>query len=782
MERTGELLTRSASQRLINNHINESKQRFQDFKKVLFELLELKDLDIPNYIINLSQTDAEGTVNDVGYIRWDLLSILLNKQFINSDEKGNQVSLILNDRFLPKNKNSYLVDPLFYIDPIENKDVIDASCDVNVCILPHQFNFPIGNFKKELKASLGGSFPSVNSINSIPQEYIISVSPQDRASLDFSQYNKDLTKRIGNIFISLPYLINIFEKNKTNDNATVGSIVKEIWDGINKVCPLHNFVISDADSNYVHIIDLITDNGELPSIDKLYEFVPFSNENTLREFSYESRVPNSLASTIAIRAQDPKSVEDLEGVTALAFNRSIKNRIQSTNTDSNIDNTRKNIESNKFQYKEELVSLQQQIAQYCLEFYKDIESIGIDSEFNQGISKGFATNMIGKYKRYTHLQNYIRVAENSALPNNAVIPLSFNATLDGISGLVIGNVFKIKKDRLPKAYKYANIGFIVFGEEQSITAGQDWTTKIDGKMIILDDPSKKIKPLKYVDEQISQIAQEGLKDSTQTEISQETIPQGMEEVTPGATVYLKRIKFDQKLKVDNAPLDATNLPKTYEGLSYVRTTPNIDNEAAPWWKFGFGNGDNVIGAFDCGRDFGLELGTVQEIRKIPYEGNLIRVTSNYYGTRSEVLAGTTPLNQDNPNIPIPALVIFHFLLSKNSGVFSYTTESSDYYEVEYEVEPSPIKIKISKKPQYIIESASVWYRILFTKIASDKFLNGYVYDSRTKTIDSDGADNQLPSGDFLFNKSHWMRIDTLASTPEEAANTEAINLSELSNP
>ena len=30
-------------------------------------------------------------------------------------------------------------------------------------------------------------------------------------------------------------------------------------------------------------------------------------------------------------------------------------------------------------------------------------------------------------------------------------------------------------------------GFIVFNEEQSITAGGDWTTKIGGKMTILND-------------------------------------------------------------------------------------------------------------------------------------------------------------------------------------------------------------------------------------------------------------------------------------------------------
>ena len=71
-------------------------------------------------------------------------------------------------------------------------------------------------------------------------------------------------------------------------------------------------------------------------------------------------------------------------------------------------------------------------------------------------------------------------------------------TLDGISNIIIGSVFKIRADRLPKAYGPstesspggANVAFIVFKEEQSITAGQDWTTKISGKMIMLPNENQ----------------------------------------------------------------------------------------------------------------------------------------------------------------------------------------------------------------------------------------------------------------------------------------------------
>ncbi len=66
----------------------------------------------------------------------------------------------------------------------------------------------------------------------------------------------------------------------------------------------------------------------------------------------------------------------------------------------------------------------------------------------------------------------------------SIIPIKFNMKLDGISGMVIGNVFKLNKSRLPKSYNNAKIAFVVFGEEQTID-NQDWTTTITGQVILL---------------------------------------------------------------------------------------------------------------------------------------------------------------------------------------------------------------------------------------------------------------------------------------------------------
>ena len=55
-----------------------------------------------------------------------------------------------------------------------------------------------------------------------------------------------------------------------------------------------------------------------------------------------------------------------------------------------------------------------------------------------------------------------------------------------MGGLVIGNVFRIEKNKLPKGYQSDDIAFVILGEEQKITSGQDWTTNISGQLILLD--------------------------------------------------------------------------------------------------------------------------------------------------------------------------------------------------------------------------------------------------------------------------------------------------------
>jgi hypothetical protein len=69
--------------------------------------------------------------------------------------------------------------------------------------------------------------------------------------------------------------------------------------------------------------------------------------------------------------------------------------------------------------------------------------------------------------------------------------------MDGIGGLIIGHLFKIPADLLPRGYKFGNgsnskLLQIVTGISHKI-AGGDWTTTIDALNIIATEPTDKTK-------------------------------------------------------------------------------------------------------------------------------------------------------------------------------------------------------------------------------------------------------------------------------------------------
>lgn len=454
--------------------------------------------------------------NDQSFIRWDAFVVLINEALVTTNEKDEKPVYLVCDKIIDLDNNISRYDPLKYNEIIITtpeglgnvfgadepgvERILDFSCDPNVCILPHQFEENI-----RVARQIGGSQFGGDSIitKGLSYEDIIGYKPDtsvftnryhksifnksgiiydDQPLLDSTKLSKtDKNFRIGNIFLNIEMLDEIAEKNSDKSDYTLGNYINDIWEKVNEVCPNHNFVLTDdKEANVVYIIDLPVNQKDIPKT--YHEFIPFSNKNILRQFDYTSNVPNALSATVAIQAQDPRSIEDIDGVTFAAFNRSIKNRIQSIDTNSNFANVQNNVASRASRLRKEQNSLFFDLQTFQLDFFRRLTAQANEKTLPGG-------NIKGKLRQFQANAAYADAADDIKKGSsfNSVIPLEFNAELDGISGMVIGNIFKIRKDRLPRAYKKANIGFIVFSEEQSITAGGDWTTRIGGKMTILND-------------------------------------------------------------------------------------------------------------------------------------------------------------------------------------------------------------------------------------------------------------------------------------------------------
>ena len=334
----------------------------------------------------------------------------------------------------------------------------------------------------------------------------------------FSQNN------IGGIYFGAEYLLKTFRgmyytsDGNINKDYTLFNFIKKIWEEVNACTQSgHDFDIQTDNRggcDIVRIIDRQMDNsGE--SVKDPHVLKIQTLDSVVRDVTYNTTIPSSLSSTIAIAAQSPDSIDDLDKVSFAALNKGIKDRFSIKTTTNNTPSDSQIIEwNNKFDG--ELIKVHGALylsggggvnigngGALINLLYRDYQSSRnyILKEDMTGMSPKNQSSFKGALKNVISALNYFQShygstdkklgyyrgqpASDGTQPLSAVIPLKFNAKLDGISGIVIGNVFKIPKDRLPMAYGGNDINFIVMGEEQSIDGNQDWTTTISGHLILL---------------------------------------------------------------------------------------------------------------------------------------------------------------------------------------------------------------------------------------------------------------------------------------------------------
>jgi hypothetical protein len=704
------------------------------------------------------------------YIRWDALCILINSSLIPKDEKGYNPVVLLADRIKKPSQKTPEIEPLLYV-PITDfitdgpSNIIDFSCDANICILPHQFSLPTAN--------VGDVFGYTPDFRLFPYEYAVATyGVEDKVSyrgMDYTPPNspgygyaeikaEDKWRRIGNIFLNTNMLLTIAERNIDNDQYTLGNFLSDIWAEVNKVCPNHNFVLTDdKEANVVYVIDLPIDSSELPDPSTLHTFIPFSNKNTLRSFDLESQVPSSLSATIAIQAQDPRNISDIDGVTFAAFNRSIKNRLFSRDTNSNLDKIKDSANEKRQQIETEQSILANEIYTFAVNFFANLKNAANDKEV---IGEG---NIIGILKTYQKNSTYLHQAVNNNSSFVSVIPLTFSAVLDGISGMVIGNIFKVQKDRLPKAYGKTNIGFILFNEEQTITSGQSWTTSIGGKMILLPENKVKVdgayipgrvnEATAAVTTELSQVSAGSNSGNTQTLPSDQARVTDIYNARAGSVVYLKRIINSSVVYVGDSPLTSDPNVTKAVGYAFVRVSPEINNERS---NFGIINPlDNIIGAFDTIANAGIELGIVLETKSTLVETGKRKILPSAfskYGINNSGRAIYLDTSQTDPNDTNKLSLTF------SSGKKIYV-DIADTTDIE-----------------------TIWFRIQFKPEVDSLFKDGYSYiegPDGKDYIDINGSNESLSTrqgGQKLSNYSKntadnegaWMRFDVLATTQASA--------------
>lgn len=238
--------------------------------------------------------------------------------------------------------------------------------------------------------------------------------------------------------------------------------------------------VDPIDNNIARIIDVnfVDQQNQQDIYNNSFELQVHNTKSVVRTYELQSQIFPDQSTTVAISAQTAGGALGTDTSTLVDFNKSIKDRIIAVKTSPLNDSTYNN-SNNALNV----------ITQSLNVLYKYFSQLN----FNWVADADFDVDKANDYKNaLKDLINIIRTISYSKTKNKAIIPTKLSLTLDGIGGLVIGHIFKIPQDVLPKGYKGngigSKLGYIVTAIGHSVN-NNDWTTKVEAQTIILDDPS-----------------------------------------------------------------------------------------------------------------------------------------------------------------------------------------------------------------------------------------------------------------------------------------------------
>jgi hypothetical protein len=287
---------------------------------------------------------------------------------------------------------------------------------------------------------------------------------------------------------------NVDREDDTANEFSIGKVFKTLLKKINKATG-DNIKLGLATHHelphVVNIIDLNSpiDKEKMDYEKDIFEIKVQSNDTQVRDFGMTTSVPSNLSSTIAVSAMNPDNAESLDSVTFAAINRGIRNRLflKPENEYEEATNAERERKCDRVKF---------QIEQWKASFFIDSDYQGLIATCKYKDDDSFKSKRSSAVSNMNKLHNlsdsllgkYIDLDDDQCgyfmdnPPSGTPIPLKLTLNMDGLGGMVIGNLFKVPKSRLPKHYRNNKIIFLITEEDQKITSGQDWTTSITGMM------------------------------------------------------------------------------------------------------------------------------------------------------------------------------------------------------------------------------------------------------------------------------------------------------------
>ena len=286
--------------------------------------------------------------------------------------------------------------------------------------------------------------------------------------------------RIANIFVNINLLLNEYKnlKNSANDDGVnFMTYMKNVLSRIsNALGGLNNFILSTAgrDQNTLRIVDTYY----LEQKSDKYEFDLIGLGSICREVDIESQIFPEQSTIVAVAAQSRANLGDIYNSTQVYLNAGIEDRIA--------------IEKQQQEEKDTLVNkgnpynaFYQKLFEFLLYVRDNIVGTKIETT-SQGVTVtdfSISTDNSGTVPS-TFLKQFM-LKYNGELNFKALIPFKLTIKLDGIGGIIVGEIFKVKQNVLPRNYYDKNLGFIIT-EIQHNLVKNDWETTLTTQICLLD--------------------------------------------------------------------------------------------------------------------------------------------------------------------------------------------------------------------------------------------------------------------------------------------------------
>ena len=302
--------------------------------------------------------------------------------------------------------------------------------------------------------------------------------------------NKNETGFIGNIYVNIDFLYRLSVEPNLLDPKTqdlklfdyLRNVLKNIQESIGGV---NNFEIHvDPIDSVARIIDLnyVDILSKTNAYDKAYQIEMHNLSGSVRSYELQSQIFPEQGAIIAIGAQvKATSAQGTSASTLLDFNSNLEDRIIPKKIDPPLSNSFA-FNDNKNEKFERLKTNLNILREFFFESTTIIDGTPTYDQEKTSEYKNALKDII------VYFQENIK----SNTTGRSIIPVKISLTMDGIGGLIIGHLFKIPPDLLPRGYGSDNVGGKLIQTITSIghkVENGDWTTTIDAQNIVTKEPS-----------------------------------------------------------------------------------------------------------------------------------------------------------------------------------------------------------------------------------------------------------------------------------------------------